>query len=117
MANTEALAVIANTLALRRSHPHAPAIDTLDLVVSGRGGQTLNFLEIDARHGSLADPASEFGQVVAEAFDRGMLHTDWIGLTSDLADPRIRSCLLDLWRDEVFSKFEMKYGVCVKGLP
>jgi hypothetical protein len=117
VATAEALAVVSDTAALRRSHPRAPALDALDLVMQGRAGQALNFLEVCAPHGSLAAPATEFGQAVAAAFDRGMIPEDWIRLTSDAADPRLRNACLDIWRDEVFPKFERRYGVRVSGLP
>ena len=117
MACAEALAVVSDTAALRRSHAHAPALDTLDIVMRRRSGQTLNFLELGAPHGSLAAPSTPFGQVVAAAFDRGMSPDEWIEMTSERAHARLRGACLDVWREEVLPKFEQRYGVTVNGLP
>jgi hypothetical protein len=117
VATAEAIAIVSDTVALRRSHASAPPLDALDLVMQGRAGQALNFLEVCAPHGSLAAPSTDFGQAVAAAFDRGMIPADWVRLTSDAADPRVRTACLDIWRDEVFPKFERRYGVRVSGLP
>jgi hypothetical protein len=118
MPNLHALNVVQAAVSLGRSHPHAPPLDVLDLVMRGREGQMLNFIEVGVRHASLADPSSPFGQLVAAALDRGMEPEDWISLTSDRADAHLRERLLDLWRDEVMeSTFAKRYGVTIQGLP
>lgn len=118
MANSEALAVIDAAVSLSRSHPSAPAIDVLDLVMTGHQGQTLNFIEVGVRIYSLAAPSTEFGQIVAKALDRGMDAAEWVAFTGDKADPVQRDACLDVWRDEIFGvRFCGRYGVTVQGLP
>ena len=55
---------------LHRSHPHAPSLDVLDAVMRDRGGSLADF-------GQSIDPCTPFGDILAEAFDRGMSPTDW----------------------------------------
>ena len=66
-----AAVVIDESLKLRASHPAAPPLDVLDLVLRGRRGRPINF-------GDVA-PVSPLGVLVVEAFDRGMPVSDWIG--------------------------------------
>jgi hypothetical protein len=118
MANALAHAVVGAALNLCRSHPGAPAIDVLDLVMKGRQGQTLDFTEVGARHASLADPASAFGQIVAAPLDHGMTASEWAAFTSDKADPVLRDACLGVWRAEIYGvRFCGRYSVTVEGLP
>ena len=55
---------------LHRSHSHAPSLDVLDAVMRDRAGSLVDF-------GSSIDPCTPFGDILAEAFDRGMSPTDW----------------------------------------
>ncbi|MCW5631864.1 MAG: hypothetical protein KIT17_00875 [Rubrivivax sp.] len=102
MADPTARAIVSRCLSLRLSHPRAPAIDTLDLVMLGHHGQRLDF-------GADAIPPATFALVVAEALDRGMIVQDWRALTGPQADPAIRAGLQQLWRDEVWPKFVSRY--------
>lgn len=118
MANPAALSVIGAALSLSRTHPSAPAIDVLDLAMKGHEGQTLDFVEAGVRNSSLADPASEFGQIVAAALDQGMSPAEWVALTGDKADPTLRDACLGVWREEIFgTRFCGRYGVTVQGMP
>jgi hypothetical protein len=117
VSNPDALAVIDASVSLTRSHPSAPALDVLDLVMKGRQGQTLNFIEVGVRNCSLAAPSSDFGQLVARAFDTAMSPAEWAAFTAPTADPMLRDACLDVWRDEVFGRFCARYGVTVQGLP
>lgn len=83
MANALAFALIGAAVSLRHSHTSAPAIDVLDLVMKGRKGHTFDFTEVGVRHGSLADPASDFGQIVAAALDQGMTAAEWVAFTKE----------------------------------
>jgi hypothetical protein len=117
VANTAARELIDAAVALTASHAHAPARDVLDVTMKGRGGQVLNFIEVGARNGSLADPGSAFGQLVARAFDAGMTPAEWAAFTDSAADPVLRDACLNVWRDEVFARFSARYRVTVQGLP
>jgi hypothetical protein len=52
-------------VARRLSHPLAPALDVLDVIMSGSTGSLADF-------GGEIEPATSFGDILAEAFDRGM---------------------------------------------
>lgn len=118
MASPEAITVAESTVDLGLSHAHAPPLDVLNLVMRGREGQTLDFSYPRARHGSLADSASPFGQIVAAALDGGMDPPDWIDFTSDRAHAGMRATLLQIWRDDILgARFAKRYGVTVKGAP
>ena len=97
-------ALAAAALALRRSHPQAPALDVLDVVLQG-AHITLADLGDDAH------PGAPFGQILAEAFDPGMPAADWAAWTAPTADPVLRSTLLDLWELEVLPRFAARYGL------
>lgn len=101
MATTESIAAAA--AALRKSHPKAPALDVLDLVVQGHDG--LSF------PADLVHPRAPFGQLLAEAFDTAMTPADWHDWTGPLADPQARDALLAIWRTYVLPRFVSRYGV------
>ena len=63
MPNPDALAVGQAAISLTRSHPHAPALDVLDLVTRGRADQVLDFNDPAAPNGSLAAASAAFGQL------------------------------------------------------
>ena len=65
----DALAVVQAAVSLTRTHPHAPALDVLDLVMRGRADQVLDFDDPAAPNGSLGAPSAAFGQLLAGAFD------------------------------------------------
>ena len=71
-ASCDALAVVQAAVSLTRSHPHAPALDVLDLVMRGRADQVLDFNDPAAPNGSLAAPNTPFGQLLAAAFDEAI---------------------------------------------
>lgn len=74
MPTAAAQKLAAEVLTVRRSHPHVPALDVLDLVM--KGGRQLP--ESD----DVAPPPAPFALVVAEAFDRGMTADEWRQWTS-----------------------------------
>lgn len=67
MRDIEALIVRA-ALDLRRSHPHAPAIDVLDLAMQGQYHSVLDFGDPATPGGDHTDPLSPFGQLLGQAF-------------------------------------------------
>lgn len=91
--------------ALRFSHGHAPALDILALVLHGRRGQVLH-----AGAPWLA-PASQFGQLVAAAFDKGMTPQDWAAWTVPPADPAFQQALACVWRSSVLPAFAAYFGL------
>jgi hypothetical protein len=118
LANALALAVVGAVLNLRRSHPSAPAIDALDMVMKGRQGHTLDFVEARVRHACRADPAIDFGHIVAAALDHAMTLAEWVAFTGDQADPLLSDACLGVWRAEIFGlRFCGSDGVTVQGPP
>jgi hypothetical protein len=98
-----ASAFVNECLALRQSHPHAPALDALDLVMQGRQHRHYDL-------GQTAIPPSPFALVVAAAFDC-MSVNEWIAFTGPNADPNGRAHLQVLWFLEVWPKFLKRYSL------
>jgi hypothetical protein len=96
-------------LSLLASHPHAPLLDALSLVMQGRQGAML-----DAAAPWL-QPSSPFGQVLAGAFDRGMTPAEWALWTVPPADPALREALATVWREQVLERFAEKFGLQLVG--
>lgn len=99
-----AVAIVAETLVLRRHRPEAMALDVLDQVMRGRHGQHIDF-------GELAMPVTPFSLVVADALDTGMLASDWAGLWTGNSHPHLRPFLRELWAAEVWPKFVVRYSL------
>ena len=103
MMDVPATQLIEEALALRRSHPHAPAADVLDLVMKGRTPWLEDFLDHMV-------PPSPFALLVAEAVDDCMCAADWLGMTGPKSEPAIRDALVQLYREAVWPKFVKRYG-------
>jgi len=98
-----ALAIVNEALALRVSHPHAPAADVLDLVMRGRKVWLEDFFDHMV-------PPAPFALLVAEAVDDCMTAADWRGLTGLNAEQRVRDALVQMYRESVWPKFGRRYG-------
>lgn len=94
----------ARALLLRRQVPRLSAVQVLDEVMHGHHGRWIDF-------GELALPPAPFALLVAEAFDTGMLPCDWAGLMRRGSPPRVREVLLQIWADEVWPKFRVRYSL------
>jgi hypothetical protein len=93
-----------NASTLRRTHPHAPALDLLDLVIRGYAGSVSDFADA-------SKPCSEFGQLIAEAFDKGMAPEDWRLVEHPNTPAPAVAALMGLWRDEVLVAFGARYAL------
>lgn len=91
-------------LLLRRQEPRLPAVQVLDEVMRGRSGRWIDFRD-------LAIPPEPFALLVAEAFDAGMLPCDWAGLLRPGCPLRVRELLLQIWANEVWPKFRVRYSL------
>lgn len=96
--------IVAEALVLRRSRPQLSAIQVLDEVMRKRHGRPVDF-------GELIKPPAPFAFLVAEALDRGMERSDWEGLWNSRSRPDMRPFLLDLFADEVWPKFVVRYSL------
>ncbi|RVT53977.1 hypothetical protein [Rubrivivax albus] len=117
MSNAEARTVVSDAVSLSASHPHAPAVDVLELTLRGRRGQVLDFGDPGAPLGSLAAPGAPFGQLIAAAYDLAMTPNEWRLFTGPGAHPKLRMACLMAWRSDVVSKMVLQHGVTVVGLP
>lgn len=91
-------------VALHRSHPQAPALDVLDLTMRQRAGSLRDL-------GDAIRAGSDFGAILAEAFDRGMSPDEWRVVNHPDADPALVAALLPVWRDAVVPKFAARYSL------
>src|SRR5688572_2119665 len=103
MADSLALSIVNEALALRRSHPKAPALDVLDLVIRGRGAWLENFLDHMM-------PPSPFALLVAEAVGDLSPAAEWIALTGSSADEKVRAAMRQVYAESVWPKFVKRYG-------
>ena len=101
---TEAVDIAARALLLRRQEPQLPALQVLDEVMRGRHGSWIDFAD-------LAFPPAPFALIVAEAFDGGMLPCDWVGLLHGRSHLWIKPVLMEIWVDEVWPKFLVRYSL------
>jgi hypothetical protein len=110
--NDAALAVVQATVSLSRRHPHAPALDVLDLVMRGRIDQVLDFGDPAAPISSIAEPGGRFGQLLAAAFDEAMTPNEWVAFTKPTADPALSEGCMAIWRVHVVprKKVEMLFA-------
>ena len=99
-----AVVIVAEARSLRNLQPAMSAMKVLDRVMRGRYGRRIDF-------GELAMPPSPFSLLVAEALDGGMLANDWAGLWRCNSHPRVRATLLQIWADEVWPKFVVRYSL------
>ena len=114
MADQEARAIVATALALSKSHPHARAIDVLDLAMQGRHGTSPSFDTWGAGNepfGDWTDPSSPFGELLRKAFapdeiDAGAA-TLWM---SDASDAEANA-LLRSWQTLVIDRFAERYSL------
>jgi len=96
-------------VALSKSHAKVPAVDVLEIVFLGKQGLKIP-APVDVNH-PVMGPRSGLGQLVAAAFDGGMLPQDWLALTSSTADPRVVEALFAIWRAEVLPRFAARFGL------
>lgn len=104
MPSTVANNIIGEALALRASHPHAPAGDVLDLVL--RGHKDL-WLEDLLDH---IVPPAPFALLVAEAVRDCMSSAEWQAFTGPKADERLRAVMLQEYKNSVVPKFVGRFG-------
>lgn len=97
MADPTARAIVDSVLALRQSHPHAPALDVLDLAMKPHRGTSPEF---DAGRSDLTDPGAPFGDVLRQAFDPAY---DVAALEAAGLDPD------EIWQTAVLRPFYRRY--------
>lgn len=88
--------IAAAAVALRRSHPRAPAMDVLDLVMQGHEGTVIDFSDPTQPRGTWSSPTSDFGAILAAAFDKGMAPEDWRLVDHPNTDPAVVSALMGI---------------------
>lgn len=98
------IAIVARALLLRRQEPGLSALEVLDQALQGHHGRFIDF-------GDIARPPAPFGLLMAEAFDRGMLPCDWVGLLASQSHPKLETVLHQIWADEVWPQFLVRYSL------
>lgn len=104
MPDSIATAIVSESLALRRSHPHASAADVLDLVMLGRQYRLVDF-------GDHMLPPSPFALLVAEAVGDHMSAAEWEAFTGPKADANLRATLQLQYALNVWPKFLERYSI------
>lgn len=104
MVNTISPDVARAAVSLRRSHPQAPALEVLDVVMRQRTGSLQDF-------GDAIRPGSDFGAIIAAAFDQGMAPTDWNLVNHPNSDPALVAALTQVWDTYVLPRFAAHYGL------
>lgn len=94
---------ISEALARRRSHPHAPARDVLDLVIRGRGLWLEDFFERMV-------PPDPFALLVAEAVGDFSPPAEWLALTGPNSNDGVRAAMRQNYAETVLPKFVKRYG-------
>lgn len=89
-------------LALRRSHPEAPAREVLDLVMQGHSTTAI------PATADWLDPSHPFAELVCAAFDTVMVLEEWRIMTQPQQEHRV--AMLQVWRDHVVSRFLARYA-------
>jgi hypothetical protein len=103
-----ALAIINEALALRASHPHAPAADVLDLAMQGHQFWLEDFFDHMV-------PPSPFALLVAEAVGDFMSTAEWKALTGASAAEKVRDAMHREYVNTVLPKFVKRYGFSYLG--
>lgn len=68
MADRAAQSIVDQAVTLARTHSHAPALEVLDLAMTGQHGSDPNFETRATTFDDWTDPASPFGMLLARAF-------------------------------------------------
>jgi len=101
---TPADRAINEALALRNSHPCAPAVDVVDLVIFNRGLWLEDFFERMV-------PPDPFALLVAEAMGDFSPRAQWLALTGPNADEKVRAAMQQNYAETVLPKFVRRYGL------
>lgn len=104
MSGTVGPATADAAVAFRQANPASSPLEALDAGIDQRTSLLWNF-------GEAIQPATPFGLLIAEAFDKGMAPDDWRLATHPNTAPRVRAILMDLWQTEVLAKFAAHYGL------
>jgi hypothetical protein len=100
-----AQAIAATAVNLRNSLPQVPALDLLDQVLGPWSDGVPDFPV------ELVAPPSEFGQLIAEAFDPAMTPDEWVAWAGEGSDAAVREALMQVWAAEVLPAFRARYRI------
>lgn len=96
--------VASGVLALRRSHPAAPARAILGLSLGQRTVAVADF-------GTAIEAGQPFALLVAEPSDRGMTPDEWAAWTTPSADTLLLAAAHQVWPSEVLPHFTEAFGL------
>lgn len=96
----------------RRLVPHVDALKVLDAVMQGRQ------VQLERIEPGVLAPCTQLGDLLAEAFDRGMTPDDWRLVTNPNTPAAARSALRTVWESQVLASFAARYGqICPSTAP
>lgn len=96
--------VVRAAIALRLSHPTAPAGDVLAIVLQDAGGDVADF-------GPALVAGEAFALLVAEAIDGVEMMPAWRQWGKVAADPVLASLLNERWDHHILPSFAARYGL------
>ncbi len=105
--DSESKAMVQTALAVRVSHPHASALDVLDLAMTDRHGTDPDFSDASTPGGDHTDPASPFGRLLRDAFAPEISDAD----LADRRDPAGEGAFWARWQQHVMDPFAKRYGL------
>jgi hypothetical protein len=107
------LSLVTRAVALRGTHPQAPALDLLDVVFQGLQPGAVRFPAPALADDPLTGPRSPFGALLAEAFDPLMSPAEWAGLTAPGVGPQQVAGMLQVWGTQVLPRFGARYSLSI----
>lgn len=111
MADQHSRDIVDQALALAKSHPHVPALDVLDLVMTDRHGIDPDFDAPGEPFGDWTDPPSPFGDLLRRAFAPNDIREDAAAVWAS-EDPALlpeQSALASAWQCLVIERFADRY--------
>lgn len=112
MTDSEAKAIVTQAIALLGSHGSVPALDILDLSMSGRHGSDPDFSVAGVNdYDDFTDPNSPFGEILRRAFAGDELGPDTMSVwaSGDESNARARDGIADAWQPLVLERFAARY--------
>jgi len=109
MADRIALDIVNDATGARPSYGDVPALEIFDRVMEGRHGCNPDFGDPALRWESWAAPGNGFGDLLAEAFDRGMTPAEWRILSDGREGPGFDAQLREIWELNVVRPFAARF--------
>ncbi|TAM36955.1 MAG: hypothetical protein EPN61_15310 [Burkholderiaceae bacterium] len=103
--DNESKAILQTALAVRVSHPHATALEVLDLAMTDRNRSDPDFSDASTPAGDHTDPASPFGRLLRDAFAPEITDAE----LTERGGPSGESAFWVRWHQRVMEPFAERY--------